>query len=95
MPAKFVVRSANARLRFSPQHRCDSQCSPLSARDSIYDLAAAVDAVATGEVPGVRGLSRGPINPHPTTIQGNAAYLFQHGQQRRLSNCWNHKIAEN
>src|SRR5206468_552413 len=64
MPAKLVVRSANRDLLLSLlRDVCgDAVGGALAVSDGVDYLAAAVDAVSAGEVPGIRGQAAGAVD---------------------------------
>src|SRR5580704_14372731 len=86
IPANRVVRSATDRL----QTAGDSGGRALAFRDRIHHLAAAVHAVAAGEVPRIGGLAGGRVYHNNAARQLNIAELRQEIKQAGLSDGRNH-----
>src|SRR5215470_15503658 len=83
LPAKRTERSG---AMFFSGMRClqysgDSQGRPFAVGYGVDDFAAAVDAVATGEVFRVGGLARQAIDLDPAVLHSNAAESIKEGEQ--------------
>src|SRR5579871_3413414 len=80
IPAKFVVRSAMV-VSIRKQRR-NAQRRALAIRHGVYDLAASVHTVSTGEEPRVRCLTCSAINNYAPILQLHSARLLQQIKQR-------------
>ena len=73
----------------------DAERGAFAVGHGVDDLAATVHAVSAGEVLGIGGLTRCPVDDDAAAVEFDAAKLLEQREQGRLADRGDHEVAGN